>query len=202
MKKIGATVMILSIAAIVVIVVSLLNIRPPAPAAPTITSTWTATPVLTPTLTRTPNPCAPENIDATIIEFDKLSREFSDTFVLAQKTAAAQLSPIIIKMQEVRRHAEDFAVPACLVTLKDYQLGFMNSAINTSLLLYSSFPGDSNQSLSKEQINKIVAQVNEGMTQTSDYGTKYTAEMGRLLGVTLTPSPTLEQQSPSATATP
>ncbi|RPJ27308.1 MAG: hypothetical protein EHM33_08540 [Chloroflexi bacterium] len=204
MKKTGTTaiVIILSIVAIVVIVVSLLNTRPPAEVAPTPTSTGTATPILTPTLTHTPDPCAPENIEAAIIEFDKLSREFSDTFVLAQNTAAAQLSPVIIKMQEIRRHAEDFMVPACLSTLKEYQLGFMNTAIEASLLLYSSFSGDPNQSLTQAQVNDIVAQVNQRMAETSEYGNKYTAEMGNLLGVTLTaPPPTLEPEDLS-TSTP
>jgi hypothetical protein len=190
MKKTGSTaiVIVLSIVAIVVIVVSLLNMRAPAEEHPA--PTGTATVVQTPTLTQTPDPCAPQNMASTIMEFDKLSREFSDTFVLAQNTAAVQLSPVISEMQEIRRRAEDFRVPPCLATLKEYQLGFMNTAIDTSLLLFSSFTGDPNQTITQEQVNAIVAQVNQLMTQTSQYGNQYTIEMARLLGVTLTPSRT------------
>ncbi|MGB8984749.1 MAG: hypothetical protein WCC12_22980 [Anaerolineales bacterium] len=142
--------------------------------------------------TTTPDPCAPENIESTIVEFDKLSREFSDSFVLAQNTPAAQLSPTIAAMQNIRRRAEDFTVPSCLFKLKEYQLGFMNTAINTSLLLYSSFSGDPSQTLNQEQVNTIVGQVNQLMAQANDFGNKYTTEMARLMGITLTPPPTMD----------
>ncbi len=206
MKKAGsAIVIILSLVAITVIVVSVLNVRAPASVDPTPTAVPSATvPVfLTTTLSSTPDPCAPENIEATIVEFDKLSREFSDTFILAQNTPAVQLSPVISKLQQLRRSAEDFKVPGCLSTLKEHQLGFMNTAIATSLLLYSSFAGEATQTMTKDQMSKIVLQVNQYMRQASDYGNKYTIEMARLLGITLTPSYTPEPTSlstPSVTA--
>ncbi len=198
MKKTGSTtaVIILSALGIIVIVGSLLNLRTPSPATPTAT----ATVFLTATSSQTPDPCAPEHIEATIVEFDKLSREFSDVFVLAQNTQAAQLAPLISKMQEIRRKAEIFAIPGCLSVLQEYQLGFMNTAIATSLLLYSSFPDNTTPTVTKEQIQKIVIQVNQNMAQANDYGNKYTAEMARLLGITLTPSSTSAPSSTPASA--
>ena len=199
-------VIILSIVAIIVIVVSLLNVRTaPVASDPTLANTNTALPTSTATITSTPDPCAPENIRATIMELDKVSRQFSDTFVLAQNTPAAQLSPTVSEMQAIRRSAEDFVIPSCLSTLKDYQLGFMNTAINVSLLLYSSFSGDPNQTLTQEQVNSVVTQVNQLMTEATDYSNKYTIEMASLLGITLTPSPSktqAESTSVTVTATP
>lgn len=191
-------IMILSIVIVLVLVVSLLNACVPAAPAPIPTTMNTEAILSTATITDTPDPCARENIQATIVEFDKVSREFSDVFVLAQNTPAAQLSPTISDMQKIRRSAEDVQVPLCLAALKEYQLDFMNTAIDVSLLLYSSFSVDPSKTLTQEQINNIVAQVNQRMNQASDYSKKYTIEMARLLGVTLTPSPT----APEPTGTP
>src|SRR6266540_2455166 len=104
-RSVAIGVIVLSIVAIIVIVISLLNVAPQAEPSLTPTSTEVAT--STPTITPTADPCAPENLRDTIMEFDKISREFSDTFVLAQNTAAAQLSPTIIELQRIRRSAED-----------------------------------------------------------------------------------------------
>jgi hypothetical protein len=188
----------LSLVAITVILVSLLNVAPPPAPLPTMTETQTAPP--TSTITPTPDHCATENLQATLLPFDQISREFSDTFVLAQNTPAAQLSPMISELQKIRRRAQDYFVPPCLSALKKYQINFMNTAIDVSLLLYSSFPGEPNDSLTQEQVDTIVAQVNQLMIELSDHGQQYAIEMARLLGVTVTPSPpTLE---PRDTATP
>ncbi|RPI92606.1 MAG: hypothetical protein EHM40_02255 [Chloroflexi bacterium] len=202
MKKTGlaaAGIIILSLVAILVIVVSLLNAAPPALPAPAINHTQTKAITLTPTLTATPDPCSVENFQGTLMAFDQVSREFSDAFVLAQNTPAARLSTVIPDMQKIRRRAEDFAVPPCLTTLKEHQLGFMNTAIDVSLLLYSSFSGDPNQTLTQEQVNGVVAQVNQLMTQASDYARQYQTEMARLLGVTLTPSPSTPEPDDAST---
>jgi len=106
----------------------------------------------------------------------------------------------VVRRGEIRRSAEDFTVPACLNTLKEYQLGFMNTALNTSLLLYSSFAADKN--LTNEQANAIFTQVNQQMAQTNEFGNQYTIEMARLLGVTLQAPPTLEPTAVGTAATP
>ena len=204
MKKNGPAAILIAIFSLIVVLglvasFALNTFTPPAPY-PSASNTTA------PTITNTPDACAQENLQATVNDFDKISREFDDAFVLAQNTPAAQLADIIAEMQRVRRNAQDFPAPICLATLKEYQLGFMNAAIEASLTLYSSFADASNKAMTQDQVNAIVAQVNQAMAQAVDYGNKYTIEMARLLGVTLTPSPTMPSEttpSPAAgTATP
>ncbi len=186
---------VISIIAIIVAAGAFLN--PPATSTPS-TATTTLIPE-TPTATNTPDPCSTERIGDTVTRFDRISREFNDAFILAQNTPAAQLSANITELQRIRRAAEDFVIPDCLTELKNLQLGFMNSAIDATLTLYSNFSGDPNQTLTEEQVNLAVVSINQSMASAQDYGFQYTVEMGRLLGVTLTPSPTMP---PSETSTP
>lgn len=190
MKKTNLPVVVI-ILSVVTVAAALLSSCIPAEVTPlviTATSMATSVPTEINMNTTTPDPCASENIEATLIEFDKLSREFSDVFVLAQNTGAAQLGTLISQMQEIRRKAEDFKVPACLNTIKGYQVGFMNSAINATLLTFSSFAGDKN--LTKEQATAAFTQINQQMMQANEFGNRYTSEMARLMGITLpAPSP-------------
>lgn len=191
-RSVAVGVIALSILGIVVIVASLLNIRPPG---------LPPTPTTTPS--PTPDPCGPGNIERTIMEFDKLSREFNDAFVLAQNTPAVQLAPGITEMQRIRRSAEDYSVPTCLEDLKNYQLGFMNTAIGATMVLFSSFSGDASQAMTQEQVESIIKLVNQRMYEASQFSVQYTTEMAGLLGVTLTPFPTPEVPAvPQSTVSP
>lgn len=192
---------ILSIIAIVIAAGAFIY-TPTTSISPTKTNTFIPD---TPTATNTPDPCSTERIADTIARFDRLSREFNDAFILAQNTPAAQLSGNITELQRIRRDAEDFAIPVCLDELKRLQLSFMNSAIDATITLYSNFSGDPNQKMNEEQINLAVTAINQSMSAAQEYSLMYTVEMGRLLGVTLTPSPTIppsDVESVESTPTP
>src|SRR5512135_2847227 len=143
MKRGGYAAILVILFTIIVIVVLIasfaLSTQPPKVATPTSTRFLTATPV---TPTSTADPCEAKDMMATVTDFDKLSREFNDAFVLAQNTPAAQLSPVITDMQRIRREAQDYAAPSCLSLLKQHQLNFMNAAIDAALSLYSAFGGN------------------------------------------------------------
>ena len=173
-------IIIFSLLAITVLVFSLLNTRPAAPVTPTPGP---------PTATFTPDPCSEANLEATIRDFDKLSRQFSDRFVLAQNTPAAQLADIITEMQDIRRSAEDYAIPLCLNTLKNHQLAFMTAAIDATLSLYSSFSGDQARNMTQEQVQTVIGYVQQRIADAGAISEQYTAEMARLLGIPL-PTPT------------
>jgi len=193
MKKnnsVAIGVFVFTVVAIIVIVVSLLNAR--APEAPAPTATRTAIPTLA--STNTPNPCSVEIVTVAVTEADKITREFQDIFILAQNTPARDLAPTIVELQRIRRTAEDLALPDCLATLKEYQLGRMNSAIDATLVLYSAFSGDPNKTLTEQDVANAVTLVNQHMNATMDFENKYNIEKARLLGVTLPP--------PTATSTP
>ena len=197
--SIGA--IVISVIAMIVVVGSLFGAQ--AVKAP-ITSTASNTPIPpTSTSTSTPDACALEYISATIARFDRLSREFSDAFLLVQNTPAAQLAPGISELQRIRRDAQDFAIPACLGDLKEYQLGFMNVAIDAAVILYSNFSGDPNKTMTQEQVDLAINIVNQRMVEANQLSTQYTVEMARLLGITLTPPlPTAETLDMQLTQTP
>lgn len=202
-KYLNAGILIFSVIAIISVVGSL--IRNPPAESPSTTSTTSTIVSSTPTITNTPDPCLPEVIGATIFEFDRISREFNDAFILAQNTPAAQLSENISELQRIRRSAEDFEIPICLTRLKQVQLGFMNSAIEATINLFSNFSGDPNKPITQEQVDTAVAMINQNMQAAQEYSVMYTVEMGQLLGITLTPSPVvqpLESQIPETTPTP
>src|SRR5512142_3224312 len=121
-RPVGIGLVIISIIAIAGVLVSNFLAKAPVPVTPTAS--------LTPAPSSTPDPCDKANIAATVKAFDALSRQFNDAFVLAQSTAAAQLNPMIAQLQAIHRAAQDYEVPSCLDTLKSYQEGFMNSAID------------------------------------------------------------------------
>ncbi len=163
--------------------------------------TATATATVAATVTGTPDPCDQQHITETVNQFDLLSRQFNDAFTLAQNTPAQDLSASISELQRIRRLAQDYPVPSCLATLKRDQLAFMDTAINTSLALFSNAtllnsvsacvgkPNCVSQAQATQAV-QVVALVNQGMTTARQYASEYTLETARLLGVTLTPSPT------------
>lgn len=121
--------------------------------------------------TSTPDPCAKENLDATIKDVNDLMREFDDASKLASNLAKDQLPPSISDMQRIRRAAEDQKVPKCLAALKQHQLAHMNSVINTLLAFVGG--ADSNT-------------LNNGLAQARKEHDLYTLEIIRLIGLTPT----------------
>jgi hypothetical protein len=104
----------------------------PAPPTPTARPTNTA---LSPT--DTPEDCSLAAIQTTALEFNSYAREFDDVFAIVQNTPAQDLVPLITELQRVRRASEDFVVPDCMLSVKELQVGYMNTFIETVLNLYS-----------------------------------------------------------------
>ena len=132
---------------------------------------------VTATVTNTPDPCALQNLQVLVLDFNRISREFDDLSVIAQNTPREQLAPIITQLQTIRRKSEDYSVPACMTSLKEDQLAYMNVFTDTLLALYSS--------LTKSKLTeKDVTLINQGMAQAVENHNQYMLEMARLLGVT------------------
>ena len=123
-------------------------------------------------LTSTPNLCAPDNLEASIKAVNDLMREFDDSSQLASNLSKELVPDSITEMQRIRRAAEDQMVPACLVTLKKYQVAHMNSVIDTMLAFVGG--ADSNT-------------LNAGLAQARKEHDQYTLEIVKLLGITPKP---------------
>ncbi|MBL8049691.1 MAG: hypothetical protein JNM46_00580, partial [Anaerolineales bacterium] len=87
--------------------------------------------------TNTPDACASTNIPTEVNRLHILTREFDDTFGLAQTLRLEDAVPLIQDMQRIKRNAEDQTVPSCLAKLKEYQLLYMNSGIEVFTTVYS-----------------------------------------------------------------
>jgi hypothetical protein len=146
---------------------------------PTIDTPLPATPIIT----STPDPCAPENIQAEVQKIHNHMREFDDASALAASVPRDQLSTAIANLQAIRRAAEDQPIPPCLGNLKSYQVAHMNSVINTLL----AFMNGSDQSV-----------VDQGIAMARQQHDQYTIELARLLGITMEPPTAL----PTDTLTP
>ena len=189
MKKSNPIIWIVTIFLIIVIAASLLLSNMSKPAAPQATSTYViptkTQPSATPRPTVTPDPCSPDNLPVEIDAFHKLMRSFDDTYLLAQNTPIQSVSPLISEMQETRREAEDYVVPACMTDLKKYMLSHMNAVIETLMAFTSG--GD-------------VETINQGVALAQSQHDAYIIELSRLMGWTLVPTPSTPQ--PDETLTP
>jgi hypothetical protein len=145
----------------------------------------TETASLPPTITVTSDPCSPGQIEAEVQKVHKHMREFDDASKLASNIPREQLSGSIADLQRIRREAEDETIPACLTTLKTYQVQHMNSVIDTLLAFMG---GADKQSL--EQAISIAGQQHD----------QYTLELARVLGLTVVPAS--PRSAPSETSTP
>ncbi|MEP0804587.1 MAG: hypothetical protein HRF47_03820 [Chloroflexota bacterium] len=142
----------------------------------------TATP---PPATPTPDPCAPENIQAEVQKIHAYMREFDDASTLAASRPRQELAASIADLQRIRRNAEDQPTPSCLAMLKLYQVSHMNTVINTLI----AFMGGADQ-----------AAVDQGIALARDQHDRYTLELARLLGLTVEPASSII--SPSQTPSP
>jgi len=187
------------------------------------TSSPQATSPSQPQASNTPDPCAPQNVTATVTDLDKLTRQFDDSIQIAANTPGDQLVPIITQLQAIRRSTEDFTAPGCMDNLKSLQLNYMNTYINTLLALYNNY---ADMATAKPYIGIATAyagtatppvavknylalfdqdagMINQGINQANAYHNQYEAEKARLEGVTLTPTPVqLVPASTPAAATP
>jgi hypothetical protein len=165
-----------------------------------------------PSLAATADPCAPENIAATIAGLEKSTREFKDIYDIAAITLSTQLTPLVTDLQRVRREAEDYPTPVCLQLLKEYQIGSMNSSIEAlkTLITASQVSVQPVPSMTQEQYDQAVndtltqyyALANQHIAEASNLENKYIIEKARLLGVTLPPTVTAAPPIVPATAIP
>lgn len=126
----------------------------------------------TPTIRPDEDPCAPQNLPATVQPVNDLMREFEDASQLASNLPAQQLPEVISNLQRIRRGAEDVQIPACLAPLKTHQLNHMNLMIQTLL----AFVGGADQ-----------AALTDGLERARNEHDLYSLEIVRLLGITLAP---------------
>jgi len=86
---------------------------------------------------QTPDPCSAANISDSAAPILAGMAEFDDASDLAANTPHEQLTGPISDLQAIRRAAEDYEVPDCLVPLKIAQIDYMNSVIDTMLMFLS-----------------------------------------------------------------
>ncbi|NUQ85239.1 MAG: hypothetical protein HUU11_11045 [Anaerolineales bacterium] len=149
----------------------------------------TATP---PPATNTPDPCAPENIEAEVHKIHAYMREFDDASTLAGSVMQgvskgqmpmSELSNAIPNLQRIRRDAENQQTPACLANLKTFQISHMNAVLNS---LNAFLAGN------QEAFDRSVVAAR-------DQHDRYALELARLLGITVEPAAVV---TPEQTSTP
>jgi hypothetical protein len=127
----------------------------------------------------TADPCAAENLLAAVTPVHALMRAFDDQAQVAVLADVSQMVFVIPPLQEVRRQAEDLAVPACLATLKELEISYMNSVINTLLVFMQVGAGNT----------EVLVQ---GITQGRSLHDQYNQELARLVGEGALPDSSLE----------
>jgi hypothetical protein len=152
-----------------------------------VVSTNTTTAELSVDPSATPDPCSSGQIEAEVQKVHRHMREFDDASILASNLPREQLTDPIAGLQKIRREAEDEQVPACLTSLKKYQVDHMNSVINTLLAFMS---GTDPKTLEK------------GVSVARQQHDQYTLELARLLGLTIVPATVPVISTPNATGTP
>jgi hypothetical protein len=132
---------------------------------PSTTATDTAVP---PTITMTPDPCAPGNIQVDVDKVHEHMREFDDASILAANVSRDKVSDSIANLQRIRREAEDQPIPLCLTNLKTYQIAHMNTVINTLIAFMNNTDQNS---------------INQGIALARQQHDQYTVELARVLGL-------------------
>jgi hypothetical protein len=148
-----------------------------------LTSCGTLQSMATPIPTNTPDLCAPDALPGEVGVVHKHMREFDDASLIAANTPRDQLTSVISDMQRIRRESEDQAVPPCLATLKQVQLVYMKTVIETLVV----FLGGSSQEVWNQGIDLARKQHNQ-----------YALEYAKLLGLTVIAPPTV---TPGAAST-
>jgi len=141
---------------------------------------------VSPTISTTPDPCLPGQVEAEVQKIHRHMREFDDASILASSIPREQLSNSIADLQRIRREAEDEQIPGCLTDLKIYQVEHMNSVINTLV----AFIGGTDQQT-----------IEQGISIARQQHDQYTLELARLLGLTVVASEATAS-TPSETPTP
>jgi uncharacterized lipoprotein YajG len=129
-----------------------------------------------PTVASTADPCSPDHLQLNAGRVHQLTRAFDDAYQLASSTPRSQLADQVARLQDIRRAAQDQAVPVCLVQLKKLQLTLMDDGVNTMLTFLQ---------------GKDSTTINQGVALVKKDHDAYNVELGQLLGATVVP-PTAE----------
>lgn len=151
----------------------------------TSTEAPTLVPSQAPTITSTPDPCAPENVEVEVQKVHRYMREFDDASSLAASRPREELADAIAELQRIRRETEDQLTPGCLADLRTFQVSHMNTVINTLI----AFMGQNDQQV-----------VDQGIALARQQHDRYTLELARLLGLTVVPATMIAP--PTLTPTP
>lgn len=152
-----------------------------------VPTTTEGLPTNSPIPTGTLNACSSENIPAQVDRLHAITREFDDTFGLAQNLLLEQAVPLVQDMQRIKRSAEDLAVPPCLEKLKEYQLLYMNSGIEVFTTVYALT--STNPNVNQNTLNSVTVPLFEKVLGSAKL---YLDEQAKLMGWTPIPIPTLE----------
>jgi hypothetical protein len=113
------------------------------------------------------DPCAPQNLAAQVEPIHRQMRAFDDAFALAASTTRDQLPDSIGELQALRRDAEERRPPACLLSLHEVSLVYMNTVIQTMLAFLTGVEDDA---------------INQGLAQARQIHNQYMIEMARTVG--------------------
>jgi hypothetical protein len=130
------------------------------------------------------DPCAPANLPAEVQRLNALTQQFDDAAAIARNSKQEQIAPDIAALQSVRRDASQLSVPPCLSRLKDVQLVYMNTFIQTLLGFQSGADAE---------------QVKQGIGVAGQLHDQY---MLAMMGVLGQPAGSLPQTAPGTTADP
>jgi hypothetical protein len=133
------------------------------------------------------DPCAPEHIAETIKPFDSTMRAFEDTTAIAYNMPRPQVSEQIAVLQGYRREVLDEQAPPCLVGLKEAEVAYMDSVINTLLVFLEGAPGEI---------------TTEGVQSSEQLKSIYVEALENLMDITVTPQPTQMRWTPQAFVVP
>jgi len=162
------------------------NAASPAPAA-TLTPESVS---VTPTVSKTPDPCLPPQIEVEVQKVQKHMREFDDASTLASNVPQPQLSVSIADLQRIRREAEDEQIPACLTDLRTYQVQHMNSVISTLIAFMRSSDPQAIGDCTNTGSNPEAAAICQNIALARQQHDQYLLEIARVLGLTVVPATT------------
>ena len=152
---------------------------------------------VSPTVSTTPDPCLPPQIEAEVQKVQRHMREFDDASTLASNVPQAQLSNSIAELQRIRREAEDEPIPACLTDLRAYQVQHMDSVINTLLAFMRANDPQAIGNCTNIESNTEAAVICQNIALARQQHDQYLLELARILGITVVPATESKGETPT-----
>jgi len=132
----------------------------------------TPAPIL-PAATATLDACDPAIIASVIQPMNELMLQFDDYATLAQYRDKSELPRIVANMQSMQELSQQLIPPACLQTLHDHQLAYMDATMSTLLEFQKADPS--------------TGTIATAVVDAQRYHQEYVLELNRLLAVAATP---------------